>query len=308
MPLLRERRRAGLDNYSLLVDGLTRYHSRVKRGPITCLAVAKTETTMTEPDTVAFLESWADELTARSDRVRNLIGDAHWLSDGHHKEALLRDFIRHHCSPQFIVSSGFIRTISGGGLCSPEVDIMIADASAHASFFSESNLYITAPTSVVAHMQVKTSFRKPEVVSALDNVFQCQQIVATNGRPEKVWRAIFFYDVPESRTSESILETLENSISELWQSKRLTDPQSIDQSLPVCVAALSNWVIFLSPIVSDVVSLRLFDLRRLSAAFAMIDLFSALRRWCGGEIQSDLDRIVESLSLSTPVIRKIHLR
>jgi len=39
-----------------------------------------------KPNVHSYLCSWSDELVSRANRVRMLIGDAHWLSDGHHKE------------------------------------------------------------------------------------------------------------------------------------------------------------------------------------------------------------------------------
>lgn len=41
-----------------------------------------------------YLESWSNELIARASRVRQLIGSRHWLSDGHHKEMLVREFLK----------------------------------------------------------------------------------------------------------------------------------------------------------------------------------------------------------------------
>lgn len=41
-----------------------------------------------EPEPCKCFESWSEDLKSRSDRVRRLIGDAHWLSDGHHRTPL----------------------------------------------------------------------------------------------------------------------------------------------------------------------------------------------------------------------------
>lgn len=262
---------------------------------------------MIVPDTTAFLESWADELASRSNRVRNLIGDAHWLSDGNHKEALLRDFIQRHSPRHLSISNGFIRSSSNPGSCSPEIDILIADASAHAPLFAESDLYITPPISVVAHMQVKTSYAKGEVVSALQNVQDSQAIIASHARPARVWRAIFFYTVPDSRTPATIIDTLEDSLRELAKSNWTTNGPSIEDIIPTCIVALSDWAIFLKPDGLESVTLRYFQLGKLSAACAMADLFGAIRRWSGGEVTGDLDQMIESLSIPTPLVRTINL-
>ena len=118
---------------------------------------------MTAPD---YLESWSKELHSRADRVRQLIGDAHWLSDGHHKEAILREFLRRYLPVHVQVSRGFIRRALTDD-CSPEVDILIADLMANQPFFNEGDLLVVSPSSVIAHMEIKTKFGKSELLDAL---------------------------------------------------------------------------------------------------------------------------------------------
>jgi hypothetical protein len=48
------------------------------------------------PNPAGYLKSIADELTVQANRVRDLIGNAHWLSDGHHKEYLLTALLQRH--------------------------------------------------------------------------------------------------------------------------------------------------------------------------------------------------------------------
>lgn len=263
---------------------------------------------MIAPDINAFLESWADELTSRSNRVRNLIGDAHWLSDGNHKEALVRDFIQRHAPRQMTISNGFVKSPFGRGHCSPEIDILVADPSMHAPLFAESDLYIAPPISVAAHVQVKTSYAKNELVSALQNVHDSQAIIATHAQAARVWRGIFFFTVPDGRTQISVLDTLEDSLRQLSQSDWLNTSACLSDLLPTCIVALSNWAIFLSADEFDCVSIRFFALERLSAACAMADLFGALRRWSGGNVSGDLDRMIENLPIPAPLLRRVNLR
>ena len=48
---------------------------------------------MVDQDIKKFYESVTAELMSVKDRVRNLIGNAHWLSDGRYKEAILKTII-----------------------------------------------------------------------------------------------------------------------------------------------------------------------------------------------------------------------
>ena len=115
-----------------------------------------------------YLESWGLELTARQNRVRLLIGDAHWLSDGHHKEAILREFLQRYLPSEVVCSTGFIRAATPEKRCSPEVDILVYSGRVHLPYFSEGGISIVDPASVLANIEVKSSFR-----DGLNNSDQC---------------------------------------------------------------------------------------------------------------------------------------
>ena len=61
---------------------------------------------ITESNPLSYLAISSQELEARAQRVRTLIGDAHWLSDGNHKEALLREFLRRYLPPELVITMG----------------------------------------------------------------------------------------------------------------------------------------------------------------------------------------------------------
>lgn len=90
-------------------------------------------------DPVACLESWSDELLSRSQRVRRLIGDAHWLSDGLHKEELIREFLARYLPPTLRVSRGFIVPADHELSVSGEIDVLITDTKTEPPWFSEGN-------------------------------------------------------------------------------------------------------------------------------------------------------------------------
>ena len=87
---------------------------------------------MVQPNRERYLRSLADELSAQSLRVRDLIGDRHWLTDGTHKEFLLAEIIRRHVPGAHIVARGFIISPFGTDACSRELDILIVDTSSEA--------------------------------------------------------------------------------------------------------------------------------------------------------------------------------
>lgn len=261
---------------------------------------------VTKPNTSAYLSSWAEEFSARAQRVRHLIGDAHWLSDGNHKEALLREFLRRYLPPGLIISNGFIRSPSEQDNCSPEVDILITDPGTHPPFFAEGELQIVAPTSVVAHIEVKTTFARNNLDSALQNTYETQLVISKYADASKVWRCVCFYSIPDTRTAESVLATVEESIQNLrGKMPALSEDIGYSHLLPICIATVSSYIIFLTPDAGRSLNLRLFDAGQLSLSCALADLFSAVRRWSGGSVVGELDDLINAIDIPKPVIHTI---
>jgi uncharacterized protein DUF6602 len=263
-----------------------------------------------DPNLRAYLESWAGELLACSNRIRQLIGDAHWLTDGYHKEALVRDFLRRYLPVSLIASRGFVKSPTSAA-CSPEIDILIVDPGLHPSLFAERELQIAPPSSVIAHFEIKTAFTKENLTSALSVIWETQLVVSEFSDPATVWRSICIYDVPQSRTRESILETLADAVLE--QMRRRSQPgatpsqtRAVNASmLPVCVASLSRFVAFISSESNSAVTIKLFEIGPLSLACAMADLFGFVRRRYGGSVQGELDDIIEGLDTDPPIVKTL---
>ena len=66
---------------------------------------------MIEQNTPEFLKSWSAEIKSKANRVRDLIGDVHWLSDGNHKETLIRAFIRSYVPDVLSIGPVSLRTL-----------------------------------------------------------------------------------------------------------------------------------------------------------------------------------------------------
>ena len=107
----------------------------------------------------ACLESWAEELLSRASRVRNLIGSAHWLSDGHYKEDLVKEYLVRHLPKSLRVSRGFICSTDSATRVSPEIDVLITDEESELPWFAEGELVIAPPTAVRGQLHVKNKLR-----------------------------------------------------------------------------------------------------------------------------------------------------
>lgn len=222
------------------------------------------------PSVGAYLESWGLELAARQNRVRLLIGDAHWLSDGHHKEAILRDFLKRYLPSEVVCSTGFIRSASEDKQCSREVDILIYSGRIHLPYFAEGGVSIVDPASVLATLEIKSSYSVDALRDALQNIKEARALAMPEKlAAENLWSGIFFYDLAASRTLESAVETLATTLTEIL------DPDKERNLYPTCVVLGKNRLAFPT---SDgtTVRIRAFDRTDWGFACAICDLFSSI--------------------------------
>ncbi len=248
------------------------------------------------PDFPRYLQTWSEELTSRANRVRLLIGDAHWLSDGHHKEYLIREFLGRHLPPTLSFDRGFVRPPDESVRCSPEVDVLISDSLLHAPFFNEGGLSIVAPSACVGHLEVKTTFGKDTLKDAIETQMKTQGIIGSyTGSAVKVWRGIAFFSIPSSRTLKSTAATLVDALNECIQGVN----GDVDVAhLPKCIAVFDSFIFFLGQsATSGYCQIRGFDLGAVSMAAMFCDLFSHLRvEFFGGRpTQAELDTVLQSL-------------
>lgn len=103
-------------------------------------------------DITAYFKSLTQELEAQKDRVRNLIGDAHWLTDGEWKESVLRSVLSSRLPDTVKIGRGFIVTQDW---TSTQCDILIYKANSPV-IFREGELVILPPNAVLGVFEVKT--------------------------------------------------------------------------------------------------------------------------------------------------------
>ncbi len=108
---------------------------------------------MIEQDIKKFHESIGRELFAVKDRVRNLIGSAHWGKDGEYKEAILKNVIRRFLPSQCSIGTGFV--INEMGDVTSQIDIIIYD-NTRPVLFKEGDFVVVLSHTVKGIMEVKT--------------------------------------------------------------------------------------------------------------------------------------------------------
>ncbi len=142
-----------------------------------------------------YFESLAGELQAQEDRIRDLIGSKHWLTDGHHKEALLRGLLGRHVPSSVLVAQGFLVPENGESIASREQDILLLDAAAEMPLFSANGTAIASPRLLLAAIAVKSGFDAGKLRDATTCLGSIPELPFNVNPP---WLGVFFFQPPDS--------------------------------------------------------------------------------------------------------------
>lgn len=141
-----------------------------------------------------YLESISQELLSQATRVRDLIGDRHWLSDGHHKEYILGTVLRRHLPAATLVSRGFVVSPHESDLCSNEQDLLVIDISKEAPLFHQADLAVCFPRTVMAAISVKSTLGSDEVIDVVKGLNSVRTVARDDIQPRSIWCGGFFFE------------------------------------------------------------------------------------------------------------------
>lgn len=111
-----------------------------------------------QPSILNYHRSMSEEFKATKNRVRHLLGDKHWQTDGEFKEAIIRRALRAYLPDALRVGRGFV--------CYPDqrpstqIDILITDTR-YPTLFQEGDTVIVTADAVCAMIEVKTALDTP---------------------------------------------------------------------------------------------------------------------------------------------------
>jgi hypothetical protein len=219
------------------------------------------------PQPLDCLKSWSLEMHSKASRVRQLIGDKHWLMDGFQKEGLLKQFLIDRLPNSLQISRGFVMTGKSGKV-SPEVDILISSPEISLLWFSEGDLQITPPSSVVSHIHVKTTLGAATLDDALRTLDSTAELCETFAPESPPWSCAFFFATGKQSPKDSA-DLISQSINKAFQAGRI---------LPSCVCSLNGPFAIIKEIDPHSSDRRLlvFDTGQLSPAALLIDLYGSL--------------------------------
>lgn len=263
-----------------------------------------------ESDTPAYLKTWADEIGSRANRVRNLIGDRHWLSDGTYKEFLIRELLIRHI-PNFLTATrGFIRPIHRSDSCSPEIDLLIADPCRHVPLFNEGGLQIVAPSSVLGTIEVKSTYSYSVLKKAIDSVVRTRLTLVNDREMHQVWSTVLLADPGDAFTCDKLLKAIVEIIQDTIPTYKAADSFGLDlrlmlpQSIAISNGALA--MIGLEDSVEDALRVRVFDTQSLSISLALAQLFAHLQSQLRPDAgTTELDDLLRNFDVQNSMVQSI---
>lgn len=175
----------------------------------------------TERNFLALQETVHAELMPSQDRIRHLIGNHHWQTDGEHKEELLRSVLRSRLPENQRIGKGFVCVPAEGETSkkksSGQIDILITPTNGLTLYRQGDLVFVTADTSN-AIIEVKTKVRRQSeeslhfsvaerpvrssikrdtnmsgVLSVVKKLSDQIQLVRDNGNRDW-WAGLFVYD------------------------------------------------------------------------------------------------------------------
>lgn len=245
------------------------------------------------------LQGWSLEFSSQANRVRTLIGDAHWLSDGEHKEELVRSILKSKLPARLHVTQGFILDPTNR-LCSPQSDVLVLDSQLAAPFFMEAGLSISSPEACIAAIEVKSSFRMPVLRDALGCIGRTDQIMRARNLEPRFWKGIFFADWPVSRTHESAIDSIMDVFREYHESKGTADLLA-----DLCIVCSGRFCCYLQKTNTQrELRMKYFPAGHLSLAACVIDLVAHCYSTLGLSTLQPLEEVIGLTTFDDPVIRK----
>src|SRR5688572_11633847 len=102
-------------------------------------------------DPAEYFESLTSEMGALKNRVRQMIGDAHWQTDGEWKETVLRNVLRRHVPNNVGVGRGFVISPIRP---SAQIDILLYDTGKPV-LYRDGDLVVVTADAVLGLIEVK---------------------------------------------------------------------------------------------------------------------------------------------------------
>ncbi len=158
-------------------------------------------------DIEAYFRSLSMELESQRDRVRQLIGGAHWPTDGGWKESVLRSVLRRLVGRGVDVGSGFFVV---GEADSPEMDLILFRADSPV-LFRDGDVVIVPAEAVLGIVEVKTRLNAATLREGITRLSDACNLARRHRR--HICAGIFAYET-DYATNREVLRQLRERCSD----------------------------------------------------------------------------------------------
>ena len=153
----------------------------------------------------AYFRSLSSECTTLKDRVRILIDENHWPTDGEWKESVLRSMIRRSAPDSITVGRGFV---VDHDRCSKQIDVLVYDNSLPI-LYKDGDLVFVTPSSCRAIVEVKTRLTVAKFRKAAEDLAGNAEFIRPRGMGIPLFTGLFTYEI-QARSTEPFLEAVKD--------------------------------------------------------------------------------------------------
>lgn len=138
-----------------------------------------------------YFQSLTDECETLKDRVRHLVHDAHWPTDGEWKESVLRSMLRRSAPESVTIGRGFVVHQEG---CSTQIDVLIYDNSMPI-LYRDGDLVFVTPSACRGIVEVKSNTSVAEFRAAAVRLADNAEFIRSRSADFHIFVGFFTYDV-----------------------------------------------------------------------------------------------------------------
>jgi hypothetical protein len=153
-------------------------------------------------------------MQSKANRIRHLIGDVHFLTDGHHKEYVLQAMLQKFLPAGLICARGFVVRDQALSAISREQDLLLIDARRCAPLFYECGVIVTFPENVRAAVSVKSTLSSTTMRDAIIGLNSIPRVESEH----KPWMGVFAFGLDEHwrNKPELAVQWSSNRMNELF--------------------------------------------------------------------------------------------
>jgi len=167
-----------------------------------------------EQNFLTYQKSIGEALKREQNIIRYLIGDSHWLTDGEHKESILRKVLKNFLPEIYRVGTGFVcyPNIEEGGANSSQIDILITSKE-FPTLYKSGELHFVTPECVNAIVEVKTELTNGKIEEVLQKLSNDVKKIRENlVEGQECWAGLFIYK-QGSLKAKKVLKALQKVAS-----------------------------------------------------------------------------------------------